>query len=253
MKIENYQFKYRSRGKWFFVPNERCVRRGDRILKFFSKRVSFPSYYFHYQKGGHVAALHAHIANTLFFKIDIQNFYYSIARMRVTRALRHWRYPGAGTFSKWSCVLNPTALGPKHALPIGFVQSPLLASLVLMQSPVHDAIERARSKGVCISVYLDDLIGSHTDRELLTAAYEEIRKACLLANFVPNAAKLTPPSEAIVAFNCDLSSGSAVVTADRVAKYFASPNRTAMSDIGFGQYRDLVESENIAHEAVIDG
>jgi hypothetical protein len=115
---------------------------GRRMLEFLSK-LDFPSYFYHYNKKGrrHVAALHAHIENTLFFKIDIQNFYHSIARMRVTRALRHWGYPGAGTFSKWSCVVNP--LANRHELPIGFVQSPLLATLVLMKSPVAQAIERA--------------------------------------------------------------------------------------------------------------
>ena len=94
------------------------------MLEFLSKRVDFPEYFYHYKKGGHVAALHAHIENRLFFKIDIQNFYYSIARMRVTRALRHWGYRGAGTFSKWSCVSNPLASASRHVLPIGFVQSP---------------------------------------------------------------------------------------------------------------------------------
>src|ERR1700722_7356262 len=122
----------------------------------------FPTTCITLKGAGHVAGLHAHLNNTLFFKIDIQNFYYSIARMRVTRALREWHYPGAGTFSIWSCVINPLP-GPKHALPIGFVQSPLLASLVLMKSEVADAIGRAIAKGVCISVYLDDFIGSHDD------------------------------------------------------------------------------------------
>jgi hypothetical protein len=104
--------------------------------------------------------------------------------MRVTRALRQWGYPGAGTFSMWSCVRNPLS-GPKHALPIGFVQSPLLASLVLMKSEVAEAIERARAKGVCISVYLDDFIGSHDDQALLTAAYEDIRDTCCCRRIHP--------------------------------------------------------------------
>jgi Reverse transcriptase (RNA-dependent DNA polymerase) len=242
--IENYKFKYRSRGKYFFVPNEKCERRGRRMIQFFSKRIDFPDYFFHYKKGGHVAALHEHLANTLFFKIDIQNFYYSIARMRVTRALRDWRYPGAGTFAKWSCVVNPGP-GPKFALPIGFVQSPLLASLVLMKSPVNDAIERARANGVCISVYLDDFIGSHNDLAILTAAYEDIRDTCVSAGFVPNPGKLVAPRAAITAFNCDLTNGSALVTADRIAKYLASPDRTAMSDSGFAQYQTLVAAQNV--------
>jgi len=87
--IINYDVKYYSRGKWFFVPNEKCERRGRRMLEFFRKRVVFPPYMYHFKKGGHVAALHAHLNNKLFFKIDIQNFYYSIARMRVTRAGRN--------------------------------------------------------------------------------------------------------------------------------------------------------------------
>jgi hypothetical protein len=52
--IENYKYRYRSRGKIIFVPNERCERRGKRMLKFFSKRVDFPDYFYHYKSGGHV-------------------------------------------------------------------------------------------------------------------------------------------------------------------------------------------------------
>jgi hypothetical protein len=238
--IENYKYKYRSRGKFIFVPNERCERRGRRMIEFFSKRVDFPDYLYHYKKGGHVAALHAHMENRLFFKIDIQNFYYSIARMRVTRALRHWGYPGAGTFSKWSCVANPLASAPKHVLPIGFVQSPLLATLVLMKSPVAQAIERAMANGVCISVYLDDFIGSHNDEEVLKAAYKDIYDACMSAGLVPNPTKLTPPNAAITAFNCYLSHGSACLTDD----YQSRTDRTATTDAAFEQYRLLVASAN---------
>lgn len=242
--IVNYEYKYKARGKWFFAPNDKCERRGRRMLQFFKKRVVFPNYMYHFRKGGHVAALHAHLNNQLFFKIDIQNFYYSIARMRVTRALREWGYPGAGTFSMWSCVRNPGP-GPKHALPIGFVQSALLASLVLMKSQVADAIKRAIANGVCISVYLDDFVGSHNDPAVLTAAYEDIRAACVDAGFIPNPGKLTPPSAAITAFNCDLTNGSAKVTPARVNKYWASPDRTPMSDAGFVQYEALVAAQNV--------
>jgi hypothetical protein len=126
----NYQYKYRSRGKFICVPTDQCERKGRRIIRFF-RNFDFPDYFYHYKSGGHVAALHAHLQNKLFFKIDIQNFYYSIARMRVTRALRRFAYPGANTLATWSCVANPVrGAKPAHVLPIGFVQSPLLASLV---------------------------------------------------------------------------------------------------------------------------
>lgn len=219
----------------------RASRSTDTCL--FKRRVAFPDYMYHFKKGGHVAALHAHLNNHFFFKIDIQNFYYSIARMRVTRALRQWGYSGANTFAMWSCVRNPLP-GPKHALPIGFVQSPLLASLALMKSEVADAIESAIAKGVCISVYLDDFIGSHDDKTLLAEAYGDIRAKCVAAGFIPNPSKLVPPQAAITAFNCDLTNGSAEVMASRVAKYMARPDRTALSDAGFDKYRDLVRSQN---------
>jgi hypothetical protein len=215
--IENYKFKYPSRGKFMYVPNERCKRRGKRMMNFFSRRVNFPPYFYHYKSGGHIAALHVHLENTLFFKIDIQNFYYSIARMRVARALRSWGYQGANTAAKWSCVANPLA-GPRHVLPIGFIQSPLLASLVLMKSPVAQAIERAIDKKVCVSVYLDDFIGSHNDARVLESAYDDIRTTCAMAGLIPNPAKLVPPCEAITAFNCDLTHGMAEVTDARVRK-----------------------------------
>ena len=241
--IINYDFKYRARGKWFFKPNDKCVRRGERMLEYFKRRAVFPDYMYHFKKGGHIAALYAHLDNKLFFKVDIQDFYYAIARMRVTRALRDWRYPGAGTFSKWSCVVNPLP-GPKHALPIVFVQSPLLASLVLMKSEVTDAIDRAIGNGVFISVYLDDFIGSHDDVDVLTAAYEDIRDTCTAAGFIPNPRKLVAPSAAITAFNCDLKTGNAEVTAARVAKHLARTDRTALSDASFDQYRDLIRAQN---------
>jgi hypothetical protein len=238
----NYELRYPTRGRWIFVPTERCERKGRRIIKYFSC-FEFPDYFYHYKAGGHVAAMHAHLENKLFFKIDIQNFYYSIGRMRVTRALRSYRYPGANTLAMWSTVRNPYP-GHAHVLPIGFVQSPLLATLVLMRSPVAAAIDRAISKGVRISVYMDDFIGSHSDLVVLEAAYGDIRDASVAAGLIPNPTKLVPPTSAITAFNCNLTLGSANLTAERIAKYEARDDRTPLSDYSFAQYQALVASAN---------
>ncbi|HXW25081.1 MAG TPA: reverse transcriptase domain-containing protein, partial [Xanthobacteraceae bacterium] len=202
-----------------------------------------PDYFYHYKPGGHVAALHEHLKNEFFFKIDIQNFFYSIARNRVGRALRSWHVQGAQTYAKWSCIANPYSHGPRYVLPIGFRQSPILASLVLIQSPVLNAIERAQDKGVTISVYLDDFVGSYSDEQVLKNAYEDMCKACLEANLVPNEKKLVPPSKAIVAFNCTLSKGSAQVTEARIAKFLAI-SHTSIAKQSFDHYVARVESAN---------
>lgn len=251
--IENYKHKFSLRGKFVFVPNERCIRKGRRIIRHF-RGMPFPSYFYHYQSGGHIAALHAHLDNRYFFKIDIKSFYYSIARERVTRALRRWRLQGAQTHAKWSCVRNPASCGrPKYVLPIGFVQSPLLASLVLLYSPVTAAIERAIARGVTVSVYLDDIVGSHDDQALLMEVYEDIRQACIAGEFIPNAEKLTPPTDAIVAFNCDLMQGQTYVTDARVRKFYEDPDRSPASSQSFEEYRELVASANTSmNEAPAD-
>lgn len=236
--LVNYQFKYQSRGKFIFVPNAGCVRRGEHLLRFFAK-TKFPDYFFHYRSGGHIAALHQHQHGNFFFKIDIQNFFYSIARERVFRALRDWNFRPGGNYARWSCVRNPYPTGPRYVLPIGFVQSTLLASLALMQSPIDAAIRRAEQNGVFVSVYLDDFIGSHGDEDVLRAAYEDILQSCEDARLTTNAQKLASPSGAIVAFNCDLAHGKVAVTQERVQRFIAQ-GRSAASKAAFDQYRARV-------------
>lgn len=239
----NYKQKYKARGKWIFVPTEECERKGRRIIRYFS-HFKFPSYFYHFQPGGHVSALHAHVGQKLFFKIDIQNYYYSIARMRVTRALRSFAYPGANTLAQWSCVSNPYAGGHRHVLPIGFVQSALLSSLVLMKSPVADAMKRAMAKGVVISIYMDDFIGSHDDAAILQEAYDEIRNTSVAAGLLPNLEKLVPPTEAISAFNCDITFGEIIIQPQRVEKYCMREGRSPASDASFIHYIQRVQAAN---------
>jgi hypothetical protein len=207
--IENYRFKYKTRGKWIYVPNDRCLQRAKHIIRFFNRDVSFPDYFYHYRSGGHVAALHAHLKNDFFFKIDVRNFFYSIARNRVARAFAAKGLRGAPTYAKWSTVRSPYENGP----------------------------------GVLVSVYLDDFIGSHRDDALLREVYEDIQTACIDANLVPNENKLVAPSKAIVAFNCNLIKGSAKVTDERVAEFF-SVGHTELARRSFENYLERVERAN---------
>jgi hypothetical protein len=72
--IENYRLKFKSRGKFVFVPTQLCVKKAERVLAF-GKTLALPEYFFHYQPGGHVGALYRHLKNTHFFRIDLKNFF----------------------------------------------------------------------------------------------------------------------------------------------------------------------------------
>ena len=91
-----------------------------------------------------------------------------------------------------------------------------------------------------ISVYLDDFVGSHSDKAVLREADEDIRTACVVGEFIPNPNKLTSPRNAIVVFNCDLVQGSANVTRERVAKFYANPDRSSLPMKSFEDYRARV-------------
>jgi hypothetical protein len=209
MRLVNYQHKYQSRNKFIFTPTAECIRKGKRLLRFF-KNHSFPPYFFHYKPGGHVAALHDHVGNRFFFKIDLQNFFYSISRNRVAGGLRHF---------------------------------PLLASLALMRSPIAGAIARAQARGCKVSVYFDDFIGSGPNIADLIVVYNDILAAFTEANLTANPNKLLPPAAAIKAFNCDLSHGLAEVTAERIQIFYSRP-RSVASIKGFRDHEARVSSSN---------
>lgn len=242
---ENYLYHYKRRDKHVFVPTPECERRGDTLLKF-GATLLLPDYFFHYQRGGHVKALHHHINNTHFFRIDLKNFFYSISRNRVNRVLRAYGFPkNARIYAEWSTVRNPYSGGSRYSLPIGFRQSPLLASLALYRSSVASAIEDGISRGVLVSVYFDDLVGSSSNLAALETTYNGILDACVQANLTANPDKLLEPAAAIVAFNCNVRFGHASVTAERFKKFEATdPSSEAIS--AFLAYCYRVEDFNHA-------
>lgn len=240
--FRNYQFTYRKNGKHIFVPSESCLRRGHEIIQACSSAIDFPSSFFHYQPGGHVAALHRHLDNRYFFRIDLKDFFYSISRNRVAAALHNVGFQKARTYAKWSSVKNPVP-GPAYSLPIGFVQSPVLATLVMLQSPLAEMLQMAMSKGVFISLYFDDFIGSSLDRTALESVFDATLEACAKANFVSNVEKLVEPAERLIAFNCNLTHGVAEVTEARVARFFEVA-RSPVAELAFEQYRERIASKN---------
>jgi hypothetical protein len=240
--FENYLYSNPTeKGKPYFVPTDRCRRIGAETMTLVRARVKFEHHYYHFSKGAHVAALHAHRAHRYFARLDIQNFFYSVGRNRVKSALKDIGVPYAEHFAKWSTVRNPYD-DPRYALPYGFVQSPLLASLVLRQSAIGTAI-RDLPVRIKRSVYLDDIALSANKRDDLEEAFETVIAAVEAANFTLNEAKVIGPSTDITLFNCDLSSGMTKVSDPRIAKFYDAP-ASEESVAGFEAYLASVEAGN---------
>lgn len=239
----NYEYSFRKKNKIVYVQNAFGIRIGKEILSFVEKEVSFPPYYFHYQDGGHVAALHRHLGNKFFFKIDFKDFFYSISRNRVAAALHGSKFGRARTFAKWSCVRNPITNGIRYALPIGFVQSPALATMALMRTNIANVLDTAPSRGVYVSVYLDDLIGSGNDREAVQNIFDDLLVSSETANLQISHRKLVSPCIELEAFNCHLSTGRADVTLDRRNEFYSTPRNTFSID-AFEKYCDSVSGKN---------
>ncbi len=238
----NYDIKHKSGKRWIFVPNDECRAYGERLVDECTSKIKFPDHYYHYVSGGHVAALHAHIENRFFFKIDLENFYYTIRRNRVAAALSSFGISKARDKAKWSCVKNPYS-NEGYVLPIGFVQSPILSSTVVLRSPLEKAIQQSLSNGIVISMYFDDFIGSSNDLIKLCAAFKDINKACADSNFPLNLSKTVRPTLSLAAFNCDLRRGFAAVSTSRVDEFY-SVERTPKSQQGFEDYRKRVTRQN---------
>jgi len=238
----NYDYKYRKKGKPVFAPNDRSRKIGKDIKRQVDRAVQFDPFYYHLQSGGHVAALHAHRQHRYFARLDLERYFYSISKSRVQRALVDNGILRARHYAKWSCVRNPYG-DPAYSLPYGFVQSPILATLVMMNS-VAGTFFRNLGANVAISVYMDDISLSSDDRNGLKDTFEATWLRLEEASFVINRGKVREPGTAMDLFNCDLEHGRTAVQQTRVAEFYAEP-RSAPSEEAFERYREGIEIGNI--------
>lgn len=158
--------------------------------------------------------MHHHRDNHSFARIDISNFFYSISRRRVQSALDRAQIGDARFYAKWSTVVSPFG-DPRYALPYGFVQSPILASLVVATSDLGRHL-LGLPASIKVGVYVDDISLSSDDEAELQQAYETILGVIAADGFAVSQAKLRPPAQMIDIFNCELAHGMASVSDDRV-------------------------------------
>lgn len=218
-------------GKWVFVPSAESRQRGEHITAEIKKKWHPPAYFHHCHQGGHVQAIKQHVASTLFCCIDIEGFFTSINRSRVTRVLKkHFGYDVAREFAKDSVVRLTGDDESQYILPFGFVQSPIIASVCLDESTLGRALHTlASSSAVVVSVYVDDIILSSDDPHLLQRAYEHILAAAARSGWKINENKTRPPSQQISAFNINLSNEDLIISQERM-NLFSEAYREATSD-----------------------
>ena len=205
------------------MPSDESVIFGNDLKTSLEKLWVIPSYYYHLQPGGHVAALKSHQKNTSFAHLDIKKFFYSINKSRVTRNLRaFFPYDVAREYATASTVIDPTSKLKTYILPFGFVQSPILASLCLHRSHLGLCISTYRKrKGVVVCVYMDDLIISTKSHEETAQIKEDIKASATKSGFPLNNEKEEGPAESITAFNIILSHQHLELTKSKLQEFLS--------------------------------
>ncbi len=240
--FKNYDYRYRRKGKPIFAPSKKGRKIGADIKKQIEDVYDFDKPFYHLMQGGHVAALHAHRQYKYFCKLDITNFFYSVSRNRISACLGSIGIAHRSECARWSCVKNPFNNELNYVLPYGFVQSPILATLVMAESPLGTTI-RQLPKNVTATVYVDDILLSSNNITALTKSYKVVRTAITDSNFQINETKSVPPMKQILAFNCDMQKGVTDVNQDRIDEFY-NFDRSDASIAGFERYLDSVRRGN---------
>lgn len=207
-------------GKWVFVPTDESKAVGAEIKKSIKEFWSPPAYYYHLRSGGHVEAVKTHLWQTTFLHVDIQDFFGSINRSRVTRHLKaNFPYDVAREMANASTVRHPDDK-TRYIVPYGFVQSQIVAALCLDTSRLGRYLDRiSRMKDVALSVYVDDIIVSCNDPGQATSILDGLNAAAESAGFTLNPEKQEGPAAAITAFNILVANASMEIDGDRLTKF----------------------------------
>lgn len=218
----NYELAFRmSQKRWIYVPTDACRKKGAEIIKLISEEWSPPDTYYHFRKGGHVAAIEAHRGNSYFAKIDIKNFFPSISRNRVLNSLKKigFSYKQAEEMTDWSCVVskdNKTL----RILPYGFVQSQIISALCMDKSAIGKYLTEIDCDTITISVYVDDIILSSNDSQFLKKVYAGLLESVESSRFEINQDKSHSIKNNLISFNIVLQDYLLKITDDRFEEFY---------------------------------
>jgi hypothetical protein len=199
----------RKPGRWVFEPSPEARAEGLEVKELVESRWKAPNYYFHLRQGGHIAALRRHHQSHCFVKVDIADFFGSVTRSRVSRVLKeYFSHTDARRMATASTVRHPDD-SKRQILPYGFIQSPLLASLVLQKSGLGKYLEELhRGKRFVVTVYVDDIIVSGEEPDELRDVLAEMKLKAQRSRLGFSDEKEQGPAESVSAFNIELAKGT---------------------------------------------
>lgn len=216
--MKNYTSRINiGNNKYAYVQDERFAKKADFYLSRISQYWTCPDYYFHLNSGGHVAGVKKHIYSKYFSKFDIERFYFHVTKNKILRSLKKIGMPFsiADQIASESVVLADG----KFSLPYGFVQSPILASIVLQQSALGRFIGTL-AQSFPLTVYMDDVIVSHrNDDQSLFELSQKVIRIAELSRLPINPNKVTVAKSEIQVFNICLAYKRASITNQRMADF----------------------------------
>lgn len=242
-----WKSRYKNKkGKWIYIQTDSGKESGARVCSALSFW-KIPKYFYHLQKGGHVSALKSHLIDSQneplgsdrwFSRFDINNFYGSVTRNKLVRALKPLvGYERASDIANCSLVADPES--SQKTLPFGFVQSPILASIFLHNCYLGRELESLYASGdVNVTVFVDDIILSSSDKNALVSATSRIVDAFEKSNLTKSRVKCGLVTKELSAFNV-LTDGSFLKLNDEKVEDFVS--RLALSTVADGHNEFVVD------------
>lgn len=219
----NYDLAFKTPQKrWIYVPTEQCRTKGIEITISVLDQWTLPEYFYHFRRGGHIAALEAHGSNKFFAKADIKQFFPSISRNRVLASLKKvgFSFREAKEMADWSCVVSKE---DQHTriLPYGFIQSQILSALCMDKSAIGSFLNSLNSK-MTLSVYVDDILLSSSDEDMLVQEYGGLVAAINQSGFTLNEEKSHGKKITLSAFNINLEDGKMAIKNSRFDEFMDS-------------------------------
>lgn len=179
-----YTAKYELKpNRWVFVPSSTGLKYGHQVICWIERRWRPPRYFFHFQKGGHVHAMKAHIHNEYFLCLDLEGFFHAVTRTKVHRALKYLHF---GQRSGWEIAQDCTVKLPNvpgYRLPYGYPQSTILSSLALHLSAVGQQLGRIYRSGISVTCYVDDILISAERPEPLRDITFDLAESAKVSGF----------------------------------------------------------------------